>query len=106
MSTPNFSHDFPSCDEEWEYGEIRVLKVNGEMAHLTIRIAAVGGGTVGKMYPASQYWHYSIHSSPDPQRQGDLVMSGSDLQFSGTHTRAAQEIVYRFRFRSQLTGNG
>ena len=97
MSVPNFSHDFPDSNEEWEYGEVRSLKVNGVMQYLTIRVSAVGGGTVGKHYSECQYWHYSIHSSTNPQREGRLVMSGSDFQVSGTHALIAQYLTEWFR---------
>lgn len=56
----------------------------------TIRISAVGGGTVGRCY-SDQYWHYTIWTS-DPK--ADPIV-GSDLHISlpATHLDAINELV-------------
>ena len=62
-----------------------VPAIAGGQPPLTISIAALGGGTLGKAY-ADNGWIYAVHLG------GELVVSGSDLRSGGfgrTHQQMA-----------------
>ncbi len=57
---------------------------------MTISIAALGGGTVGKAY-ADNNWIYAVHAD------GELVASGADLRSGGmarTHQQMAAVLAF------------
>jgi hypothetical protein len=75
----NYSHDYPG-HEDHEY----VRHFPDYSA--TVRVSAVGGGTVGKRY-SMQAWHYAIVGP-----SGKVLAHGSDLHTAmpTDHNEAAQ----------------
>ena len=70
------------CDPELT---VAVPELDDGQPSLTIRIAALGGGTPGRAY-ANNGWVYAVHLD------GDLVASGADLRSGGfghTHEQMA-----------------
>jgi len=70
---PNpYEHEYPASDDEWEYA----------CPYCSIRVSAVGGGTVGRSYVGN--WHYRITVNGVTRGGSDLV-TGSPT----THAQAA-----------------
>ena len=66
-----------------------VPAVQAGQPSLTIAVAALGGGTVGRAY-ADNGWVYAVHLD------GDLVVSGADLYSGGfalTHQQMAATLA-------------
>ena len=61
------------CDPELT---VAVPELAAGQPRLTISIAALGGGTLGRAY-ANNHWVYAVHLD------GDLVASGADLHSGG-----------------------
>jgi hypothetical protein len=88
MTTPNYSHEYPTSDDEWEH-----CKRCGPFA---VYVSKVGGGTLGRSYEGA--WHYQIVDYRDGSPTWGLIVTrGSDLNTGtpATHAEAA-EIVADF----------
>ena len=83
------------CDPELV---VSVPALQAGQPSLTIAIAALGGGTVGRAY-ADNGWVYAVHVD------GDLVASGADLYsggFARTHRQMAAVLAVCLADTSEL----
>lgn len=79
--SPNFEHDYPESDSEWEF-ERTFLHDSG--FEDVIHISKVGGGTVGKAYKG--YWHWRMNNT---QEGGSDLYTGSPK----THEEATEVLL-------------
>lgn len=89
MNAPDYSHDYPGDDS---HEHERTFDDLGYP--VTVRLSAVGGGTVGRYY-RHQAWHYAIVGP-----SGKVLARGSDLYTPGPidHAAAAYTAYTFYRY--------